>query len=605
MKAWRDEAVSSAGSEFEEEAASFRSILFVTLLVFVPTLLAFSIYNLYIHRYLAVLIDALLLVSNFVLLAAARGFFPKKIETLLYRYIFRFQVFLLGILLVYYTGMRGLIEFAPWAFVFVFVAMIVFGLRVGTILVGIFLCVEFVALLFTGFPQTVETSVLLLRFFPAVIVLTVCIFSAELIRQRYRMSWYKTQSELRVSEERYRRTNAELASELQKRDHVEKQLRQAHAMEAVGRLAATVAHDLNNILSGIVTYPELLLLDLPDDSPIREPIETIMNSGHRAAAVVQDLLTMSRRGIATSEVVDLRQVVEQYLKSPECCRIIQHHPEIQIEKVFDDALWCIKGSPVHLSKTVMNLIANAVEAMPDGGQITVCLSNFSVGPPKQQNLPMTEGEHVVLSIADTGVGIPEEDIEHIFEPFYTKKIMGQSGSGLGMAVVWGTIEDHNGHIDVKSEVGVGTTIKLFLPATKEQPEQDTKAARSIQGDGELILVVDDVEEQRKIASSLLKRLGYQVATVSSGEEAIAYMQDHSVDLLMLDMLMAPGIDGLETYKRVLEIDPESKAILASGFSETERVRDAQALGAKTIVRKPYTLEQLGRAVQVGLGHEHE
>ncbi len=207
------------------------------------------------------------------------------------------------------------------------------------------------------------------------------------------------------------------------------------------------------------------------------------------------------------------------------------------------------------------------------------------------------------------------DMERIFEPFYTKKVMGRSGTGLGMAVVWGTVKDHKGYIDIKSiegkarpprlsarDGGQGTTLTLYFPVTRKELAKD-KALVPIDdymGKGESVLVVDDVEEQREIASRILKKLGYSFTTVSSGEEAVDYLKDNSVDLLILDMIMDPGIDGLETYKRILEFHPKQKAIIASGFSETERVKEAQRLGAGAYLKKPFLLEKIGLAIRAEL-----
>ena len=170
---------------------------------------------------------------------------------------------------------------------------------------------------------------------------------------------------------------------------------------------------------------------------------------------------------------------------------------------------------------------------------------------------------------------------------------------MGMAVVWGTVKDHKGYIDVKSTEGKGTTFTLYFPVTRKESAKDESrlSIEDYRGTGESILVVDDVKEQREIAAQVLKRLGYSVTSVSSGEEAVDYMKDNSADLLVLDMIMDPGIDGLETYKRILELHPKQKVIIISGFSETERVKEAQRLGAGAYVKKPYLLEKIGLAVR--------
>ncbi len=377
------------------------------------------------------------------------------------------------------------------------------------------------------------------------------------------------------------------------------QLQRAQKMEAIGTLAGGVAHDLNNILGGLVSYPELLLLQLPEDSPLRKSILTIQKSGEKAAAVVQDLLTLARRGVVVTEVVNLNDVIADYLKSPEHENLQSYHPGVHIETHLDKDALNILGSSTHLSKTVMNLISNAAEAMPEGGELTVSTKGRYIDKLIRGYDHIKEGDYVILTISDTGTGISPDDIEKIFEPFYTKKKMGRSGTGLGMAVVWGTVKDHNGHIDVQSTEGRGTTFTLYFPVTRENLPEDEASLpiESYSGNGESILIVDDVEEQRKIASGMLKELGYSVLSVPSGEKAVEYLKTNKVDLLVLDMIMDPGMDGLDTYKKILEIRPGQKVIIASGFSETDRVKEVQSLGAGTYIKKPFLLEKIGLAVK--------
>ena len=384
---------------------------------------------------------------------------------------------------------------------------------------------------------------------------------------------------------------------------LETQLQRAQKMEALGTLAGGVAHDLNNILSGIVSYPELLLMDLAEDSELKEPLETIQKSGFKAAAIVQDLLTLARRGVSISEVVNLNKIISEHLESPEFEKIKQFHPELKVNSDLDPDLLNISGSPVHLSKTVMNLVSNAAEAMADGGTIFLTTENKYLDQPVGGYDEIEEGDYILFKISDSGIGISPEDKERIFEPFYTKKIMGRSGTGLGMAVVWGTVKDHNGYIDLQSTEGNGTTFTLYFPVTRESLVDDQSAGAPDEnyGKGEKILVVDDIEEQRMIASLILKKLGYDVNSVPGGEEAIGFLQDHSADLIVLDMIMDPGMDGLETYKQILQINPDQKAIIASGYSETWRVKEAQRLGAGAYVKKPYTIDKIGRAVTAELG----
>jgi len=379
-------------------------------------------------------------------------------------------------------------------------------------------------------------------------------------------------------------------------------LQQAEKMEAIGALAGGVAHDLNNLLSGTVSYPDLLLMDLPEDSPLRRPLLTIRNTGYKAAAIVEDLLTLGRRGVDTSEVVNLNSIISEFLKSPEYEKLKSFHPDVELETRLDMDLFNISGSPVHLSTTVMNLVSNAAEAMPDGGKLSISTDNRYIDRPISGYDHVEEGDYVILLVSDTGAGMSSEDMKRIFEPFYTKKVMGRSGTGLGMAVVWGTVKDHKGYIDIQSAEEKGTAFTICFPVTREKSakEKSMMSAEDYMGKGESILIVDDVKEQREIASGILKKLGYSVSSVSSGEEAIDHVKNNSVDLLVLDMIMDPGIDGLETYKRILEFHPGQKAITVSGFSETENVKEVQRLSASVYIKKPYSLEKIGAAIRAEL-----
>lgn len=388
----------------------------------------------------------------------------------------------------------------------------------------------------------------------------------------------------------------------EEKKNLEGQLRRAQKMEALGTLAGGVAHDLNNILVGIVGYPELLLMRLPLDSPLRKTILAIQKSGEKAAAIVQDLLTLARRGVAVAEVINLNDIIAEYFKTPEYERLCASHPQVELYTDLQHDLLDIMGSPVHLSKTVMNLISNAVEAMPCGGKITTTTKNQYIDAPVSGYDDVKKGNYVILSVTDNGIGISPHDVERIFEPFYTRKVMGRSGTGLGLAVVWGTVKDHGGYIDVQSVEGEGTTFNLYFPVTGKERTPVTNAVPFTVycGNGEKILIVDDAEEQREIASEMLMKLGYRVACVSSGEEAVEYMQTHTANLIILDMIMLSSMDGLETYKRIVEIHPGQKAIVVSGYSETGRVKEAQRLGAGIYVRKPFLFETLAVAVKTEL-----
>jgi CheY-like chemotaxis protein len=371
-------------------------------------------------------------------------------------------------------------------------------------------------------------------------------------------------------------------------------------MEALGLLAGGVAHDLNNVLSGIISYPELILMDLDENHSARSMVSAIQRSGQKAAAIVQDLLALARRGVNHTSILNINNdIILDYLNSPEFRKMQSYHPAVTVETQLAPDIMNIRGSAIHLKKTIMNLVSNAAEAQPDGGRIIITTKNIYVDRPISGYDEVNEGDYAMLRVKDYGAGIASEDLNRIFEPFYTKKKMGRSGTGLGMAVVWGTVQDHKGYINVKSRIDQCTIFEIYLPVTREPVKEiaETVQLDHYSGRGEKILVIDDVEEQREIASTLLKRLQYKVATVPSGEAALEYLKYHSSDLLVLDMIMDPGMDGLDTYIEILKINPDQRAIIASGYAEDERVRETQRLGAGAYIRKPYTIDKIARAVR--------
>lgn len=379
---------------------------------------------------------------------------------------------------------------------------------------------------------------------------------------------------------------------------MEEQLHRIKRMESIGMIAGGVAHDLNNILSGIISYPELLLLQLPEDSPLVKPIKAIKESGKSAAAVVDDLLTLARGASVVRHNDNINAIVNDYLNSPEFVNLKSLHPHAAFRQACDPTLLNCTCSTIHIRKCLMNLVTNAAEAIAGQGEVTISTSNCYREEPLPGYPEMALGEYAVLTVGDTGVGIPTENLARIFEPFYSSKVIGRSGTGLGLAMIWSIVQDHGGGIAVCSGPQ-GTTFELFFPATRA--EIDTVGQRLsldyYRGQGQTVLVVDDDHGQRAIARDILNILDYRCHSVASGEEAIAYLYDNQVDLVILDMLMPPGMNGAETFKAIIVSNPQQLAIIASGYAASGDIEAALAIGVKRYVKKPYLLETLAAAIK--------
>jgi PAS domain S-box-containing protein len=386
--------------------------------------------------------------------------------------------------------------------------------------------------------------------------------------------------------------------DITERHRLEEQLRRDQKMKAIGLMAGGVAHDLNNILSGIISYPELLLLDLDKDHKLRRPLEAIRKAGLDASEVVSDLLTVARGIAAGREVINPNTLISDYLASPDFHQLRLRYPLIGVNSSLAKDLRNISCSPIHIRKCLMNLVTNGMEAIQSKGMLTVTTLNHNPHAPMprmKQILP--EGNYAKIIVYDSGSGIAAHEIEHIFEPFYTKKVMGRSGTGLGLAVVWNTIRDHGGIVNVMSDAQ-GTTFELYFPTALDQvvPASSRQDWQSFKGNGERVVVIDDEPRQRTIARELLTSLNYTVVTIPSGEEAVTYLENHTAEILVLDMIMDPGQNGRVTYEKILKIHPRQKALIASGFAEDDDVRATLALGAGGFVGKPYTLETISSTI---------
>ncbi|MDH3890841.1 MAG: PAS domain S-box protein [candidate division Zixibacteria bacterium] len=365
----------------------------------------------------------------------------------------------------------------------------------------------------------------------------------------------------------------------------------AQRLETAGQIAGQVAHDFNNLLAPLMAYPEFIREELGTDHSALKYLDDIENASRQIADINQQLLTLGRRGHYNQEVMNLNDVVSQAVRQ------IESPPStlVLVSDLAED-LMNIKGGRSQVFRAISNLLVNAREAMQDIGQITLRTENFYVDEMWINYARVPQGEYVKLTITDAGCGIPDEIRQKIFEPFFTTKTADKKrGSGLGISVVDAVIKDHDGHIDLISNMGKGTSFFLYFPVTRDTV--GTQLHHEIVGGRESILIVDDDKVQRDVSIKLLGSLGYHTTAVESGEEALKVLKDHAYDLLILDMIMPPGIDGAETFRQTQLVNPEQRAIIVSGFAESDRVAAALKMGAGAFVKKPLTRRRLAAAVR--------
>jgi CheY-like chemotaxis protein len=313
----------------------------------------------------------------------------------------------------------------------------------------------------------------------------------------------------------------------------------------------------------------------------------------------QQLLTLGRQGHYNQEPLNLNEIVSQVLN--QICPVPK---TLVIEIELEEDLMNIRGGGSQVFRAVSNLISNAREAMQDIGQLIIRTENSYVDVSSGRFADVQKGEYAKLTISDTGIGISPDILPRIFDPFFTTKTSNRKrGSGLGLSVVHAVVENHDGCIDYESVPGGGTSFSLYFPTTRENT--GTNMRNEIVGGKEKILAVDDDKVQREVNRKLLDKLGYDVDVAKNGEEALDILQEHPQDLLILDMIMPDGIDGAETLRRAMEINPSQKAIIVSGFAENQRVQEALRLGASEFIRKPLTFKSIAQAVRRALDSKTE
>ncbi len=384
-------------------------------------------------------------------------------------------------------------------------------------------------------------------------------------------------------------------TDITEKKQLEAQWLRAQRLESLGTLASGIAHDLNNILAPMLMSAQLLQMKISDERKDRL-LKTLETNAQRGAALVKQVLSFARGVEGKRTILQLRHLIleiqqfanQTFPKSIEFCTDIA--PDLS--PIFGDA--------TQLHQVLMNLVINARDAMPKGGVLSISAENFFVDQTYTRiNLEASIGSHIVITVRDTGIGIPLTIVDRIFEPFFTTKEVGR-GTGLGLSTVLGIIKSHNGFITVSSSVDKGTQFQVFLKAIPQNQTQPTEILELPAGKGELILVVDDEAAICEITKTTLERYNYRVIIANDGIEAIALYAQHGdeTSVVLIDMMM-PGIDGLTTIRTLQKMNPFVKVITSSGLVESKQL--AQASGIKTFLSKPYTVKQLLQTLNSILG----
>lgn len=375
-------------------------------------------------------------------------------------------------------------------------------------------------------------------------------------------------------------------------EELKKKLALSARMESLGIMAGGIAHDLKNLFNPVLSYPDFIADKLPPESDLREPLRRIKNAAAQAAELVQNFLALARRGRLELLPLDLNSLVRTYIQSMGCKTLEDRFPAARVTLDLADQLPLVKGLAPQLNSVLMNLVKNSCEAMKEGGEVRVSTHAATLDQPYRGLQQVPRGNYAILKIEDTGKGMGKEEIKRLFTPFISGKEMGSSGTGLGMVVVAGVIEDHQGYIDVKSEPGRGTAVMIYLRAIGKEGDRDVRTSRL----GARILVVDDDETDRVELARRLSSFGYNVAQTSDGEEAMSYLQRHSPDLLVMD-LMLDQENGLDLYRRIREALPRIRCVLISGGLDQRAREDAAALGVTAVLTKPLAVEELSRLIR--------
>jgi two-component system cell cycle sensor histidine kinase/response regulator CckA len=376
---------------------------------------------------------------------------------------------------------------------------------------------------------------------------------------------------------------------------LQEQFQQAQKMEAVGRLAGGIAHDFNNLLGVIIGYTDFALESMAESEPSRDDIKRVRAAGEKAAGLTRQLLAFSRKQVLQPRVLDLRKLVADDEKM--LARMIGE--DIEIIVVPAERLGCVRADPGQLEQVLMNLVINARDAMPEGGKLTIEILNAELDETSRVRQGLVKpGPYVMLAVSDTGIGMDKATREQIFDPFFTTKELGK-GTGLGLATVYGIVEQSNGHIFVYSELGKGSTFKIYLPRVDERDSQigPTKPGTTANGT-ETILLVEDDEPLRMLGQRILEGLGYTVLMAASGEEALLLIerQEQPVHLIMTDVIM-PGMSGRVLADRIATTRPEIRVLYMSGYTDDSIGRHGVLSEDMHFISKPFTKAAIAQKIR--------
>ncbi len=391
-----------------------------------------------------------------------------------------------------------------------------------------------------------------------------------------------------------------IAEDITERRRLEEQLRQVHKLEAVGRLAGGVAHDFNNLLTTILGGVALTLADLPAEHPGRELLANAERAGRRAADLTRRLLDFSRQRGSQPVTHDLNTTIEDTVRL--LSRTID--PRVTVRTELEPELWPVAADPGQMHQLLMNLSLNARDAMPEGGCLSLETANVTLDSEQARSrFEGRPGEFVRLRVRDTGQGMPADIRQHIFEPFFTTKELGK-GTGLGLAVVFGIVKQHQGWIECASQEQQGTCFDIYLPhgtGAAVSPTPPASPTSPVRGGQETILLVDDQEMIRELGERILRPYGYHVLTAADGAEALRLYRQWgpSIDLVILDLLM-PGLSGPETFRELRRLNPDVRVLISSGYYADREGQMPECEGAVGRVSKPYHPEELARGVRMAL-----